>query len=218
MKISVIGFSRRGCALSEKICRGLQANAYEVRGYAKTKYAVPGDFAAPVEEAVVKWTKERFRDSDALVFVGACGIAVRSIAPYVESKKTDPAVIVVDEHGRFAISLLSGHLGGANELAEKIAALINAQPVVTTATDLNERFAVDVFAKKNGCRILDMTLAKEISAALLAGEPVGFYSEFPWNGKLPDGLKLYAAGQDNPALGICVAVSKKRRRLNGRFI
>lgn len=94
------------------------------------------------------WAGKKFLDSDALIFIGATGIAVRSIAPYVASKKSDPAVLVIDECGRFVISLLSGHLGGANELALKAAEILHAVPVVTTATDLHQRFAVDVFAKK----------------------------------------------------------------------
>ena len=95
------------------------------------------------------------------------------------SKKSDPAVLVIDECGHFVISLLSGHLGGANELALKVAEILHAVPVVTTATDLHHRFAVDVFAKKNNCSIFNMKAAKEVSAALLAGRRVGFYSEFP---------------------------------------
>ena len=88
-------------------------------------------------------------------------------------------MLVVDECGKFVISLLSGHLGGANELALKTAEILDAIPVVTTATDLHHRFAVDVFAKKNNCSIFNMKAAKEVSAALLAGKKVGFYSEFP---------------------------------------
>ena len=106
---------------------------------------------------------------------------------YTEQKK-DPAVLVVDELGKFVISLLSGHLGGANELACLVADILQAIPVVTTATDLEGKFAVDVFAKKNNCHIFRMKEAKEVSAALLAGEKVGFYSEFPWEGELPKGL------------------------------
>ena len=98
------------------------------------------------------------------------------------------AVLVVDECGKFVISLLSGHLGGANELALKTAEILEAIPVVTTATDLHHRFAVDVFAKKNNCNIFNMKAAKEVSAALLAGKKVGFYSEFPTDGELPEGL------------------------------
>ena len=73
---------------------------------------------------------------------------MRSIAPYVVSKKSDPAVLVVDECGKFVISLLSGHLGGANALALKTAEILGAEPVVTTATDLHDRFAVDVVCKE----------------------------------------------------------------------
>lgn len=99
-------------------------------------------------------------------------------------------MLVIDECGKFVIALLSGHLGGANELALRCAGYLKAVPVVTTATDLHSRFAVDVFAKKNGCAIFHMKAAKEASAALLAGESVGFYSEFPWDGELPEGLVL----------------------------
>ena len=80
------------------------------------------------------WAGEKFSDSDALIFIGATGIAVRSIAPYVASKKSDPAVLVVDECGKFVISLLSGHLGGANKIAEILAHGLQAVPVLTTAT------------------------------------------------------------------------------------
>lgn len=165
------------------------------------------DFAKPVDESIREWTGRRFEDSDAIVFIGACGIAVRSVAPFVKSKKLDPAVVVVDEQGKFAISLLSGHIGGANELTDEIADIIHATPVVTTATDLNDKFAVDVFAKKNGCFISDMDFAKEVSAALLAGKEVGFVSDFPWIGEIPAGLKLLEEGQEKPELGICVTSS-----------
>ena len=94
---------------------------------------------------------------------------------------------MIDECGKFVISLLSGHLGGANALALEAAEILEAQPVVTTATDLHGRFAVDVFAKQNGCALFHMKAAKEVSAALLAGKTVGFYSDVPWEGALPRG-------------------------------
>lgn len=135
-------------------------------------------YQAVQEGGLSAWTKESFSRDDALVFVGACGIAVRAIAPYVRDKFHDPAVVCVDEAGQFVIPLLSGHVGGANRLAETIAAGIGAVPVVTTATDVEKKFAVDVFAKDHGLVITDRKLAKEISADILAGEPVGVFSDF----------------------------------------
>ena len=126
-----------------------------------------------------EWVFYAIQDADAFLFVGAAGIAVRAIAPYIVHKTTDPALVVVDEKGQFVIPLLSGHIGGANELAVQIAEDLGAQPVLTTATDVRGLFAVDVFATKNNLWISDMKEAKEISAALMRGECVGFYSDFP---------------------------------------
>ncbi|NCB08016.1 MAG: cobalamin biosynthesis protein CbiG [Bacteroidia bacterium] len=111
----------------------------------------------------------------------------------------DPAVIVADERGHFVIPLLCGHLGGANALALTIAKRIGATPVVTTATDLYGAFAVDIFAQKNHLWIEDMNLAKAVSAALLAGKQVGFQSDVPCVGTLPEGLT-----ENETELGICV--------------
>lgn len=129
MKVAIISFSRSGYRLSEMIYWVLKERDYEVTSYTKSKYTKKildesqldeeardfrntRMFSNPVDESMKEWTKRRFEDSDAIVFIGACGIAVRSIAPFVKSKKIDPAVVVVDEQGKFAISLLSGHIGG----------------------------------------------------------------------------------------------------------
>lgn len=211
MKISVICFSMTGCETAKTLKKGLESAGMEVELSKKSRYLEDS-----VKESIRDWAGKRFKEQDALIFIGACGIAVRSIAPYVVGKKTDPAVLVIDECGRFVISLLSGHLGGANELAAKTSEILGATPVITTATDLHDQFAVDVFAKKNGCSIFRMKAAKEVSAALLAGEPVGFYSEFPWEGDLPKGLILcdregHPVGKNEekqsvPEVGIAVTV------------
>jgi cobalt-precorrin 5A hydrolase len=142
----------------------------------------------PLQDSLARWTAAVFSENDALVFVGASGIAVRAIAPHVRDKSLDPAVAVVDEKGRYAISLLSGHLGGANDITLEIAGIIGAEPVITTATDINQRFAVDGWAKKNQLQIGDMQLAKEISAAVLRGETVGVSSDDPIDGEPPEQL------------------------------
>ena len=183
MKISMICYTLTGQQTGEKLKKGLEKEGNIVSLFTKSKY-IPDS----IKGSCGKWTGEQFETADSIIFIGAAGIAVRSIAPFIQSKKKDPAVLVVDEVGKFVISLLSGHLGGANELACLAADILQAIPVVTTATDLEGKFAVDVFAKKNNCHIFRMKEAKEVSAALLAGEKVGFYSEFPWEGELPEGL------------------------------
>ena len=185
MKIALICFSLTGQETGEKLCQSLKKSGMTAVLDKKSKY-LPDS----IKTSTSVWVGEKFSDSDALIFIGATGIAIRSIAPYVASKKSDPAVLVIDECGKFVISLLSGHLGGANELALKTAEILGAVPVVTTATDLHHRFAVDIFAKKNNCSIFNMKAAKEVSAALLAGKKVGFYSEFPVEHELPEGLIL----------------------------
>ena len=224
MKISIICFTLTGQQTGEKLKKALEKQKHAVSLYAKSKY-----ISDSIKESTKEWAGEQFESADGIIFIGATGIAVRSIAPYVASKKTDPAVLVTDECGKFVISLLSGHLGGANELALQAAEALHAVPIVTTATDLEGKFAVDVFAKKNNCHIFRMKEAKEVSAALLAGEKVGFYSEFPWEGELPDGLvnccglrdeissetdlaameaKLESASDLFPKVGIAVTIHK----------
>ena len=139
-------------------------------------------------ESLGAWTAEQFAQADALVYVGATGIAVRAIAPYVRDKFVDPAVVSVDEAGRFAVPLLSGHVGGANELARAVAQICGGQAVVSTATDVNELFAVDEWAARRGFCIVERAIAKEISAWLLEGKPVGFASDFALDWEPPSGI------------------------------
>lgn len=89
-----------------------------------------------------------FRDSDALIFIGAMGICVRAIAPCIEDKKTDPAVLCVDSTGRYVISVLSGHVGGANGLTQYVAGILGAEPVITTRSDRTGLWALDTLGKK----------------------------------------------------------------------
>ena len=134
------------------------------------------------------WTAQQFAQSDALIFVGAVGIAVRAIAPHCKSKASDPAVVVLDECGRFAVPILSGHLGGANDLARALAAVCGAVPVITTATDANGVFAVDEWAKHQNCAVLEPERIKLVSGKLLAGKTVHFASGWPIAGQAPAGV------------------------------
>lgn len=135
-----------------------------------------------------EYADRAFSEADALVFVGACGIAVRAIAPFIRSKMTDPAVLAVDEAAHYVIPILSGHIGGANALARRISSVIGAEAVITTATDIRGAFAVDLFAKKNLLTILDPGGIKEVSSAILAGEKIGLFCELPMERELPQEL------------------------------
>lgn len=113
--------------------------------------------------------KEQFHACPAHVFIGAAGIAVRAIAPCLKNKSVDPAVVVCEIHGRFVISLLSGHVGGANALARNLAARTGGLAVVTTATDSEGLPALDVLADMAHCHVADPEQLKLVTAALLAG-------------------------------------------------
>lgn len=169
MKTGIIAFTNQGCETGKRIAQGLAENGHEVNLFVKSKYfsQILQNDVIPVEEALQAWTGKQMEAMDFLVFVGATGIAVRAIAPFVADKKSDPGILVVDVKGQYVIPLLSGHLGGANALAKQVAKDLGAQAILTTATDVNQLFAVDVFAKKNHMYISDMKLAKKVSALLL---------------------------------------------------
>lgn len=123
--------------------------------------------------------KNLFYQYEEIIFIMATGIVVRSIAPYLKSKVEDPAVVVLDEKGQYSISLLSGHLGGANDLAVSIADLIGAQPVITTATDVNGKAAVDLLAKELQCQIYPLKRLKIFNRILAEGGQIKVYSQWP---------------------------------------
>ena len=155
----------------------------------------------PPKGGLAALTEKLFHEVEALIFIGGCGIAVRAIAPHIVSKTSDPAVIVLDEQGKHVISLLSGHIGGANDLARRIAGFTGGEAVVTTATDVNGRFSVDSWAARNGCVIDSMENAKEYAAAILKRD-LPLASDFEICGNLPGGV---FAGNEG-ACGVTVSV------------
>lgn len=195
MTAAVFAYSRKGMQTALKIASQLQNE--ETALFAPERTAE--DPFSPIPMPSKEFYGEHFRKDEALIFVGACGIAVRSIAPHVQSKLTDPAVLCVDERGLFVISILSGHIGGANRLAEKLAAGLGAQAVITTATDINGRFSVDDWAVRNDLIIADMTRAKEISAAILE-QDVSLSAMMPLSGAIPNSLIL----KDDGPVGIFI--------------
>ena len=184
-QIAIAGFTANGCVLAQKIANELEG----ARAWAPCRIAE--EAGLPGFASVGAWTGDAFAQGcDGIVFVGACGIAVRAVAPYVASKMHDPAVVCVDEAGRWAISLLSGHVGGANDLACRIARIVGATPVVTTATDVRGVFAIDEWAARCGLVIANPQLIKRVSGALLEGEHVGVRvgRQVSLTGELPAGF------------------------------
>lgn len=190
MKLAFLAFTEKGFALAGSLAQAL--------GGSVMRCGKP--------DSLSDWTKKHFADDDGLVFVGAVGIAVRAIAPYIEKKWKDPAVVAVDECAQFAVPLLSGHLGGANRLARAVSEVCGAQAVITTATDVNGVFAVDEWARCQGLSVIDPQHIKLISGKLLAGGSVKVYSRSPIEGQCPTGVEV------TPTLPADVAVSIRQEK------
>lgn len=196
MKLSVISFTEKGKNLSKQLADKLRKEpGVEIRLYTKCSLEKfeASDVSEPLEpsklsnllfgtqtdfpvmritESVREWAAKQMEEKNTLLFIGACGIAVRAIAPHIVDKLYDSPVLVMDELGRYVIPILSGHVGGANEAALFIAEKLGAVPVITTATDINGKFAVDLFAKRNGFAILNKDGIAKVSAKVLAAEEI----------------------------------------------
>jgi len=170
MRVAVIAITRNGALLGQRLREGLGG----------TELHVSGRYAGQAGKERLCFDPEQLRERiaalwkecDGVVFVMATGIVVRMIAPLLESKETDPAVVVMDDAGRFAISLVSGHLGGANELAERCAFICGARAVITTATDANQLPSFDMLAKEQGWVIDDISRVKLLNSLLLDNEEI----------------------------------------------
>ncbi len=145
-------------------------------------------FAEPTPETVGRL----FASTDGLVCIFSLGAVIRLVAPHMKSKKTDPAIIVIDDSAEFVISTLSGHLGGANELARDIGSRIGATPVITTAADVNKTIAVDLVGRKEGWRIDGDEHVTRVSAMMVNGEKIGLLQKAGKRGIIGDGRVLPA--------------------------
>lgn len=196
MRAAVFSVTERGAELSRRVSAAL-SERWEVKRFCFERYPSEGaETFSHLSEAVA----ELFPEYDALIFICACGIAVRATAPLIRSKQTDPAVVVMDDGGKFAVSLLSGHIGGANRLAEHIAEKVGAQAVITTATDIGGKFSPDSFAAANNLYFSDFSAAKEIAAAVLRGEKIGLRSDYECAA-----LPAEIAFSDSGKYGICIS-------------
>ena len=180
--ITIAALTPRGVDLARRLRPGLGEAVCRVprRWVADTPGETPFDRLAQIFQ-------EAFARRQDLVCIMAAGIVVRGIAPYLQGKDTDPGVVVVDEAGQFAVSLLSGHLGGANELARRVARLLGGTPVITTSTDVNNLPALDVLAPALGLVMENLAAVREVHMALLTGDAVRLVD--------PEGLLTEALGE-----------------------
>ena len=197
MRTIIITFTHDGMKVAKKVVQSMKDDMnvdMNVDIYCHSRCADNYDNVISFD-SVGRVIREQFMNCDRILFICAAAIAVRTLAPYIKSKVTDPAVLVADEQGRFLISLLSGHLGGANEWCSQLSCKIGAVPVITTATDARGVFAVDMFARENNMRILNPVMIQDISGRVLNGEPVGIAGDKAykkllektvkkWNGQL----------------------------------
>ena len=147
-------------------------------------------YSEPTTDKII----ELFKNSNALICIFSLGAVIRLIAPHLKDKKTDPAVIVIDDKINFVISVLSGHIGGANELTEEISVKLNALPVITTAADVNKTIAVDLVGREFNWKIDDETTVTKISAHMVNAESIGVFQQTgnrKWYKVLPKNVKIY---------------------------
>jgi cobalt-precorrin 5A hydrolase len=165
--IKVVAITPGGAALARRLCRELPgAQCWLPRS------AAGEDPGARTFRRLSQVFQGAFRAREDLVCIMAAGIVVRGIAPYLRSKDLDPAVVVLDEGGQFAVSLLSGHLGGANELARQVAQVLGGTPVITTASDIRGLPALDLLAARLGLAIENLAGVRGVQMALLSGHPI----------------------------------------------
>ncbi len=188
VRAGIFSFTNNGKILSEQVKKELDFDFFETNKPSEVKGFI----------------KENFNKLDVLIFIGAIGIAIRLTKDYIVSKDTDPAIIVLDEKGKFAIPILSGHIGGANEITQIICQKLKMTPVITTATDINDKFAVDIFAKKNNLKIANIEDIKHISSAVLKGESINFSCDYDINGDFPFNF------DEKSKVGICISNKVKK--------
>jgi cobalamin biosynthesis protein CbiG len=191
MKTAVYALTEKGASLGRSLAHALGAQLYVLQRLAgdkneqftKNEHFTKDEHFSKDEQfnkdeqftSLPDCIARTFHAYEGHIFITAAGIAVRCIAPHLLSKTRDPAVVVLDQQGRFVVSLLSGHLGGANALAERIAELSGATPVITTATDTEGLPSVDMLAEERGLRIVDPKRIAGVNAAILEGRPVPLY-------------------------------------------
>ncbi|MGI0046217.1 MAG: cobalt-precorrin 5A hydrolase [Nitrosotalea sp.] len=193
--VSIIAITKNGI----EIAKNLKAKFSGWEIFAPSKFSDNDSMINWFEDSTTEKIGELFKKYQALVCIFSLGAVIRLVAPHMKDKKTDPAVVAIDDTGKFVISTLSGHLGGANKLAEDIAGILGATPVITTAADVNKTIAVDMVGKEFGWRIDDDSTVTKVSAFMVNEEKIGVFQdagERDWwapKKELPKNVHMYTS-------------------------
>lgn len=189
-KVAILAITKNGVKIASSIKSSFPS--WEIFAPSKFRDETSANW---YEEATSTKVAELFSRYDGMVCLFSLGAVIRLVAPYLKDKKTDPAIIVIDDKANFVISALSGHLGGANEIAEDIARKLGATAVITTAADVNKTIAVDLLGKEFGWKIDGDAAVTRVSAFMVNEEKIGVYQDAGernwWKGELPKNVTLY---------------------------
>ena len=189
-KTAILAITKNGIKIASAI-KGIFP-AWQI--FAPSKFADTTD-ANWYDDSTTAKIAELYKNNDAVVCIFSLGAVIRLIAPHLGDKKTDPAIIVIDDKANFVISALSGHLGGANELADEIAKKLGSTAVITTAADVNKTIPVDLVGRKFGWTIDDGSTVTKVSALMVNEEKIGVYQDAGekdwWDGSLPKNVTVY---------------------------
>jgi cobalt-precorrin 5A hydrolase len=211
-KVSVLAITKNGIKIGLELKK--LSNSWKI--YAPSKFS---DNDAQIEwysESTSNKIAELFKTSDALVCIFSLGAVIRLVSPYIKDKKTDPAVLVIDDKAKFVISVLSGHIGGANQFTQNIAEKLGGTPVITTAADVNKTIAVDLLGREFGWEIEDDSTVTKISAFMVNEEEIGVFQDAGnkdwWNKKLPINVIIYSSIEElekSQAKGFLIMTDKE---------
>jgi len=195
-KIAVLAITKNGIDMSLRIKEHF--SDFEI--FAPVKFSDNNGKIQWYDESTTQKIVDLFKSNDGIVCLFSLGAVIRLLAPHIKDKKTDPAVIVIDDNANFVISVLSGHLGGANELSNEIAEKIGSTPVITTAADVNKTIAVDLVGKEFGWTIDDDSNVTRISAFMVNKEKIGIFQNIGkkewWKGKFPENITFFSNIED----------------------
>ncbi|MBT7823824.1 MAG: precorrin-3B C(17)-methyltransferase [Thaumarchaeota archaeon] len=191
-KIAVLAITKNGIEI------GLKLKEYfsDFEIFAPIKFSNDNEKIEWYENSTTQKIVDLFKNNDGIICLFSLGAVIRLLAPHIKDKKTDPAVIVIDDNANFVISVLSGHLGGANELSNEIAEKMGSTPIITTAADVNKTIAVDLVGREFGWKINDDSNVTRISAFMVNKEKIGVFQNIGkkewWKGKLPENITFFS--------------------------